>query len=34
MIKGYLIQDGYLGLVDGQWMLFTTETEYYEYLEG
>ncbi len=34
MIKGYLIQDGYLGLVDGQWMLFTTEAEYYEYLES
>lgn len=31
---GYLTYSGYLGLVDGIMMLFATEQEYYEYLEG
>lgn len=31
---GYMTSYGYLGLVDGQWMLFATETEYREYLSG
>lgn len=31
---GYPIPCGYKGLVDGEWMLFATETEYREYIEG
>lgn len=31
---GYITSYGYLGLVDGQWMLFATEAEYHEYLSG
>lgn len=34
MVKGYLTPFGYMGLVGKRWMLFATETEYYEYLEG
>lgn len=30
---GYLTAAGYMGLVAGRWMLFASETEYYEYLE-
>lgn len=29
---GYLTPTGYMGLVDGQWMLFATENDYEEYL--
>jgi len=32
MEYGYLIPYGFKGLVDGRWMLFATESEYYEYL--
>ena len=31
-MNGYLTSNGYLGFVDGRWVLFATETEYYEYL--
>ena len=31
-MKGYLIPYGYIGYVTGHWMLFATESEYYEYL--
>lgn len=30
---GYSIPSGYKGLVNGRWMLFATESEYYEYLK-
>lgn len=30
---GYYISYGYKGLVDGRWMLFATQDEYYEYME-
>ena len=30
---GYSIPSGYKGLVNGRWMLFATENEYYEYLK-
>lgn len=30
---GYFTPDGYEGLVDGQWMLFATEEDYYEYVK-
>lgn len=29
---GYLTSSGYKGLVGGRWMLFATDTEYYEYM--
>lgn len=32
MPYGYLTANGYFGLVDGEYMLFATEEEYYEYL--
>lgn len=32
-MKGYYTQTGYMGLVEGKYMLFTSETEYYEYME-
>jgi hypothetical protein len=31
---GYITSAGYMGMVNGQWMLFATETEYVEYLTG
>ena len=31
---GYIVDSGYMGLVDGEFMLFATEEEYREYLEG
>ncbi len=31
-MKGYLISTGYMGLVDGNYELFATEDEYYEYM--
>lgn len=33
-MKGYVTSNGYMGLVDGRYILFATETEYYEYLTG
>ena len=32
-MKGYMTQEGYMGLVDGAYILFSTIDEYYEYLE-
>ena len=32
-MNGYFTDFGYMGLVNGEWMLFSTEAEYYEYLE-
>lgn len=29
---GYLTPYGFKGLVDGRWMLFATESDYYDYL--
>lgn len=29
---GYSISCGYKGMVYGKWMLFATESEYYEYM--
>lgn len=31
MMKGYSTQSGYMGFVDGKYMLFATETDYKEY---
>ena len=33
-MKGYVTSSGYMGLVDGQWILFATESNYLEYLTG
>lgn len=33
-MKGYTVESGYMGLVDGKYMLFASENEYREWLEG
>ena len=33
-MKGYNTSDGYMGLVDGRYVLFASEADYREYLEG
>lgn len=30
---GYLTNSGYVGMVNGHWMLFATERDYIEYTE-
>jgi hypothetical protein len=30
---GYTVPYGYMGMVEGRWMLFPTDMEYYEYME-
>ena len=32
-MKGYVTANGYMGLVDGRYILFVSEDEYLEYLE-
>ncbi len=32
-MKGYHTSDGYMGLVDGRYLLFASESDYREYLE-
>ena len=32
-MKGYNVRDGYMGLVDNEYMLFASEEEYREYME-
>ena len=32
-MKGYFTENGYMGLVEGEFMLFATESDYYEYVE-
>ncbi len=31
-MKGYVVAEGYMGLVDGQYELFATEDDYYDYV--
>jgi len=31
-MKGYSISDGYMGFIDGRYMLFVSEAEYLEYM--
>lgn len=31
-MKGYPVPSGYMGLVDDRWMLFASESDYYEYV--
>lgn len=32
-MKGYAVESGYMGYVDGVYMLFASEIDYEEYLE-
>lgn len=32
-MKGYTTAGGYMGLVDGSYILFASESEYFEYME-
>ncbi len=32
-MKGYFTDSGFLGLVDGEYMLFASEEDYYDYIE-
>lgn len=32
-MKGYSISDGFMGYVDGEYMLFACESEYIDYIE-
>lgn len=32
-MKGYSTGDGYMGYVRGRYMLFVSESEYYDYME-
>ena len=32
-MKGYYTKDGFYGLVDGRYVLFASETDYYEMME-
>jgi hypothetical protein len=32
-MKGYNTEKGYMGYVDGMWMLFSCEADYYEFME-
>ena len=33
IMKGYFVDGGYMGYVDGVYMLFAGEEDYFEYLE-
>lgn len=33
-LKGYNVPEGYMGYVDGVYMLFASETDYREYMEN
>ena len=32
LVKGYFTGSGYKGLVDGEYMLFASESDYYSYI--
>lgn len=32
-MKGYYVRDGYMGYVDGKYMLFADESDYRDYME-
>lgn len=32
-MKGYVVYNGYMGMVEGSYMLFASEEDYLEYLE-
>ena len=33
-MKGYFVGEGYMGYVDGEYLLFASETDYQEWLES
>ena len=33
MIKGYVVPNGYMGVVKGKYQLFASENDYYEYMK-
>jgi len=33
-MKGYFVRDGYMGLVEGTYILFASESDYEEYVEN
>ena len=33
-MKGYVVGEGYMGYVDGEYRLFADETDYRDYLEA
>ncbi len=33
-MKGYVVNNGYMGLVNGNYMLFASEDDYIDYLEN
>lgn len=33
-MEGYFTSIGYFGYIEGRWMLFATESDYYEFMEG
>ena len=33
-MSGYFVESGYMGLVYGRYMLFASESDYYEYMEA
>lgn len=32
-MKGYVVSDGYMGYVNGKYMLFADEEDYHDYIE-
>ncbi len=34
IMKGYVVNNGYMGMVNGSYMLFASEEDYLEYLEN
>lgn len=32
-MKGYFVREGFMGLIDGEYMLFADESDYREYME-
>ena len=33
-MKGYAVESGYMGYVNGEYMLFASETDYTDYMEN
>lgn len=33
-MKGYVVNNGYMGFVDGSYMLFACEADYQDYMEN
>ena len=33
-MKGYLVNNGYMGMIEGKYMLFASEDDYRDYLEN